>query len=150
MLTDEIKEQLGPCGLYCGKCFAFEKGPVKKHSIELRNALGNFDVYAQRFTTLLEEPVFENYPRFKEMLDFFTEGYCKGCRKDNCKLFKECKVRECAWEKQVDFCFECREFPCNHTGFDENLEKRWIYINKRMKDIGVEKYFDEIKDKSRY
>jgi hypothetical protein len=150
MLIEEIKEQLGPCGLYCGKCFAFEKGSIKQHSIELRKALGNFDIYAQRFTTLLEEPAFENYPQFKEMLTFFTDGYCKGCRKDNCKLFKECKVRECALEKQVGFCFECQEFPCDHTGFDENLRKRWVFINNRMKDIGIEAYFNEIKDKSRY
>lgn len=147
---ERIKRQLGPCGIYCGKCFAFADGDIKRHSLELMKALGNFEPYAQRFVTLLEEPVFGKYPDFKEMLAHFANGGCKGCREDDCQIFKSCRVKQCAREKAVDFCFQCPEFPCDHTGFDENLQKRWIAINRRMKKIGVESYFAEIKDKSRY
>jgi hypothetical protein len=148
--VEQIKHQLGPCGLYCGKCFAFADGAIKHHSSELLNALGNFEPYAQRFITLLEEPVFEKYPDFKEMLAYFTRGWCQSCRIDDCKLFKGCKVKDCSRAKKVDFCFQCPEFPCDHTGFDVNLQKRWLAINKRMKEIGVEEYFAESKDNSRY
>ncbi len=113
-------------------------------------ALGNFEPYALRFITLLEEPVFKKYPDFKEMLAHFTNGGCKGCRSDDCKLFKACLVKQCSRDKKVDFCFQCPEFLCEITGFDENLQKRWLTINKRMKEAGVEQYFEEIKDKSRY
>jgi hypothetical protein len=145
-----IKSRLSPCGLNCGKCFAFIEGDIKEYSSKLQNALGNFDIYAERFSKLLNEPVFGKYQEFKEMLNHFTSVNCRGCREENCKLFKNCNVRKCSEEKKVDFCFECPEFPCNNTGFDEHLNKRSRDINMRMKETGVENYYNEIKDKPRY
>ncbi len=150
MTSEFIKSRLAPCGLHCGKCFAFNDGDIKQKSTQLKKSLGNFDVYAERFTELLDEPVFVKYGAFKDMLYHFSEVNCKGCRKENCKLFKECKVRGCSDEKGVDFCFQCEEFPCNKTGFDEHLQKRSVNINKHIKEIGIESYYLEIKDKSRY
>ena len=145
-----IKTRLSPCGLHCGKCFAFSGGDICQLGKDLKNQLGNFDVYAERFVTLLNEPVFLKYPKFKKMLDYFSAGKCRGCRQEKCALFKNCNVRECSENKQVDFCFQCPDFPCNHTGFDEHLQKRWKLINVKMKGIGVEAYYNEIKDKPRY
>ena len=147
---EQIKQRLAPCGLHCGKCFAFADGDIKNHSKRLKESLGNFDIYAQRFTTLLNEPVFDKYADFKEMLTYFSMVDCKGCRQERCKLFKGCNVRDCSEEKGVDFCFQCSEFPCTNTGFDEHLHKRSVDINLRMKEIGVENYYTEIKDKPRY
>jgi len=146
----QIKSRLAPCGLHCGKCFAFTDGDINQHSRLLKQSLGDFDVYAERFVTLLEEPVFKKYGEFKEMLSYFASVGCKGCRLEKCKLFKSCKVRDCHEQKNVDFCFQCNEFPCNNTGFDPHLHKRSVAINQRMKEVGVEKYYEEIKDKSRY
>jgi hypothetical protein len=50
----------------------------------------------------------------------------------------------------VDFCFQCPEFPCDNTGFDEHLFKRSVQINLRIQEIGIEKYYEEIRDKPRY
>jgi hypothetical protein len=121
---DEIKKRIAPCGLHCGKCFAFIDGDIKRSSVELQNAMGNFDDYAKRFVTLLDEPVFNKYDEFKELLDYFAKVECKGCRNESCKLFNACRVRECYAEKGVDFCFQCQNFPCNDTGFDEHLYRR--------------------------
>lgn len=150
MNYEHIKERLAPCGLHCGKCFAFEDGEIKNHSRQLQKSLGNFDVYAARFVDLLNEPAFKNYPTFKAMLQHFASDGCKGCRQEKCKLFSNCKVRDCHEQQGVDFCFQCAHFPCNNTGFDEHLHKRSIDINRRMKEIGVEKYFEEVKDVPRY
>ena len=147
---EQIKKKLAPCGLHCGKCFAFKDGDIGEYSRRLKNSLGEFDVYARRFVDLIEEPVMLKYPDFKEMLNYLSLSQCGGCRVEKCKLFKGCNVRECAEKMDVDFCFECSGFPCNDTGFDEHLHKRSVKINKRMKEIGVEQYYDEIKDKSRY
>ncbi|MEB3374051.1 DUF3795 domain-containing protein [Bacteroides sp. CR5/BHMF/2] len=68
-----------------------------------------------------------------------------GCRKEKCKLFKNCNVRVCSEEKQVDYCFQCSCFPCENTGFDEHLYKRFVAINKRMQEIGIEKYYEEVR-----
>lgn len=145
-----IKSRLAPCGLHCGKCFAFTEGDISELSRNLKYSFGDFDVYAERFVDMLNEPLFLKYPDFKEMLDFFGKGKCSGCRKEKCAIFKNCRVRECSEKKAVDFCFECSDFPCENTGFDEHLQKRWMNINLKMKEDGVEAYYNEIKDKSRY
>lgn len=150
MNKDYLKTRLAPCGLHCGKCFAFNEGDISYNSRKLKTDLGNFDVYAERFVSLLQAPVFSRYPAFKEMLAYLSEASCKGCRNERCKLFKNCKVRDCAEQMQVDFCFECSQFPCSQTGFDEHLHNRSVAINQRMKEIGVGAYYQEIKDLPRY
>ena len=150
MNDDKMKERIAPCGLHCGKCFAFSGGTISKSSRELNNALGQFDIYARRFAELLDAPVFGKYPAFKEMLDYFSGVECSGCRKETCQLFSRCNVRDCSREKGVDFCYQCSGFPCHKTGFDEHLHQRSIAINRRIQSEGLEKYYNEIKDQPRY
>ena len=50
----------------------------------------------------------------------------------------------------MDFCFQCDEFPCEKANFDEHLRRRWIAMNERMKEAGVETYYEETKDEPRY
>jgi len=150
MTNEKILNALAPCGLSCEKCFAHESGDIRKHSLNLKEKLGNFDIYAKRFETLLGDPIFKKYPDFKIMLDYFAAENCKGCRKENCKLFENCGVRSCHQQKEIDFCFQCDEFPCDKTNFDEHLQKRWVKLNERIREIGIERYYAETKDKPRY
>ena len=150
MNYEQIKKRLAPCGLHCGNCFAFKNGEIGEYSRKLRIVLGEFDVYAKRFVDLLDKPVFLKYPEFKDLLDYFSQPECSGCREERCKLFKGCNVRDCSEKMRVDFCFECPEFPCNNTGFDEHLHDRSVKINKLLKETGIEEYYNEIKDKPRY
>jgi hypothetical protein len=122
-------------------------GDIKRHSTALKELLGSFDRYAERFSKFL--PVFENYPQFKDLLDHLTQGNCAGCRKGDCK-YPNCGVASCYRQKGVDFCFQCDEIPCEKTNFDPNLKERWIKMNHRMKEKGVEAYFEETKDLPRY
>ena len=39
---------------------------------------------------------------------------------------------------------------CDKTNFDPHLEERWRKMNIRMKEIGVEAYYEETKDLCRY
>lgn len=146
----QIKQFIAPCGLNCAKCFAYTQGDIAQHSKQLKELLGGFDAYAERFVDMLKEPVFSKYPAFKELLHHFSSGQCNGCRNEKCKLYKDCKVRECHENKSVDFCYQCSDFPCNHTGFDKHLQERFVKNNLRMKEVGVGVYFSEIKDKPRY
>jgi hypothetical protein len=84
------------------------------------------------------------------MLDYFSKVECRGCRKERCRLFKSCKVRDCTERRGVDFCFQCPDFPCHDTGFDEHLYKRYLEINRRMKETGPDRYYREVKDTPRY
>ncbi len=147
MRYDVILKTLAPCGLNCGKCQAYAEGDIQKHAMELRRLLGSFDSYAERFSKFL--PVFKSYPAFKDLLNHFSAANCKGCRKGDCK-YPNCGVAPCYKQKRVDFCFQCNEFPCEKTNFDPNLKQRWIRINARMREIGVEAYLEETKDMPRY
>jgi len=150
MNYNQILNVLGPCGISCEKCFAFSEGEIVTHSKKLKELLGNFDIYAQRFSTIIDEPKFLKYPDFIELLDYFSKENCKGCRQESCQLYRGCNVRNCHKKKGVDFCFQCKDFPCDRTGFDEHLRRRWIGINQRMNEVGVEKYYQETKDIPRY
>jgi hypothetical protein len=143
----EILNHLAPCGLNCSKCLAYAKGEIKESSERLAHLLGSFERYAERFSAFL--PVFGKYPQFKELLDYFCRGECRGCRSGSCK-YPDCGVFCCYREEGVDFCFQCEEFPCDKTNFDPDLKARWIQMNSRMKEIGVEMYFEETRDLPRY
>jgi len=147
---EEIKASLAPCGLSCSTCFAHANGDIRRLSLELKEKLGNYAPYAKRYETLLGDPIFQKYPDFKKMLDYFASENCKGCRNEQCRLFKNCGVRPCHQEKQVDFCFECEEFPCDRTHFDENLKKAWIRINEIIRSKGIEEYYKLVMNRPRY
>ena len=150
MTDDAMKETIAPCGLCCETCFAHVKGHIRKHSIQLKEKLGNFHLNAKRFETLLEEPVFKKYPDFNEMLDYFASENCNGCRNEQCKLFKNCGVRPCQQEKGVDFCYLCDEFPCDRTNFDDSLYQRWVAINEIIRKKGIEVCCEEARMLPRY
>ncbi|WP_236263962.1 hypothetical protein [Dysgonomonas sp. Marseille-P4677] len=71
MNKNELLDKFGFCGLLCEKCFAYDKEQIKIHAEQLKKNLGEFDNYAKRFVSLLEEPLFEKYPDFKEFIIFF-------------------------------------------------------------------------------
>lgn len=148
MEYEKLLEMIAPCGLNCGKCLAYEHGEIRKHSQAIMELLGpNFDSYAERFTQM--NPTFKNYQPFKELLIFLSEGSCGGCRKEGC-LLKVCNVQNCVKEKGINFCFECNEFPCEKTGMPPELYEKWKNNNRMLKDLGVEKYYEKIKDLPRY
>jgi len=138
---------LAPCGLSCRKCFANSQGEIAGLSTQLQERLGSLDIYAERFSAFV--PAFERYPAFKGLLAYFAQGQCDGCRQGAC-LYPDCGVVTCYQEKCVDFCFQCDEFPCQETNFDPHLERRWLQMQNRMKEIGVEAYYEETKDQARY
>jgi hypothetical protein len=143
----EILKTLAPCGLNCLKCFAYGEGEIKFHSSKLSELLGAFDRYAERFSRF--SPVFSKYPSFKEVLAFLAQGNCLGCRKGTCR-YPDCGVILCYKQKGVDFCFQCEEFPCQKTNFDPDLKRRWLEMNMRVKEIGLEAYFEKTKSLPRY
>ncbi len=147
MTYDEIKKIIAPCGLNCMKCQMSAEGDIRRHSLDLKQLLGDFDGYAIRFSRFL--PIYGKYPEFKELLAHFSQANCKGCRQGDCK-YPNCGVTKCYKSKGVDFCFQCEEFPCAKSNFDPSLYERWIRMGKRMKEIGVEAYYEETKDQPRY
>ena len=147
-MPDDLTARLAPCGLHCGVCLAFKDGPVHKHAQGVQNALGpNFAAYAKRFEAM--DPAFADYEAFARFLDFLAQGRCEGCRGSGC-LFATCRVPDCALENEVEFCFQCAEFPCDKHGLPPMVAERWLKNNERMKTEGVRKFYYWIKNKPRY
>ena len=150
MIDEKIKAAIAPCGLCCETCFAHVDGDIRRYSQKLSEKLGNFHINAKRFETLLGNPIFRKYTDFKEMLDYFASENCTGCRNEQCKLFTNCGVRPCHQEKQVDFCWQCKDFPCENTNFDPGLNKAWKMINEKIREVGIETYCEEARNRPRY
>ena len=54
----------------------------------------------------------------------------------------QCSVMACYREEGVDFCFQCKDYPCE-KGLSGPIGERWKKMNDRMQEIGVEAYYDE-------
>ncbi|UCF04534.1 MAG: DUF3795 domain-containing protein [bacterium] len=59
---------------------------------------------------------------------------CARCR-DNEAKYPHGSIARCHKDKEIDFCFQCIEYPCSPEGIDPDLRKRWLEMNKRMKDV---------------
>ncbi len=148
MKYEEILDILAPCGSNCRKCIFNSNGEIQMHGRKLIELLGSFDNYAKRFSKFL--PVFHNYQQFKELLELIVHAECNGCRNQTCSIYPNCGVIDCYKTKGIDFCFECDEFPCEKTNFDPDLRRRWIQMNSRLKEIGIEAYCNESMEIPRY
>jgi len=146
--NESLKSRLAPCGLLCGKCLAYESGPIQLLSVGLAATLGDsFGVYAERFRHA--NPVFAQYPAFREMLDFFSRGSCTGCRGSG-GLFRECAVSTCVVEHGVDYCYQCEYFPCGKHGMPEALAAVWKSRNEAMRELGPEEWCHQCQEQLRY
>jgi hypothetical protein len=99
------------------------------------------------------------FDTFQNTLQYLCGASCPGCRNNHPSNKEEkwghlegCVIPACVKERGVDFCAECDEFPCqkekdfcathNMSGED------WENGSRRIKEIGIEAYFEEKKDVS--
>ncbi|MEW6184062.1 MAG: DUF3795 domain-containing protein [Bacillota bacterium] len=142
-----ILGELAPCGLDCSRCARYGGGEIKKLAAELIKRLEGFEKAAAKIGDFV--PALKGYPQFREILNFFTQADCSGCRYGEAP-FPLCAAKTCFKEKGVDFCFQCGEYPCERNRFHPELHDHWRHSNDRMKEIGVEAYHQEQKKKPRY
>ncbi|OIO84956.1 MAG: hypothetical protein AUK32_07915 [Candidatus Aquicultor secundus] len=147
MYDELIVKDLAACGLNCARCVKYSDGLTKKLSTELLAALEGHDKVAERLSKFDE--TLKNYPAFKEMLLWFSAGDCHGCR-NGVSGFPGCSAKTCHREKGVTFCFECDEYSCNRNNYGPELDAKWKAINNKMKEIGVEAYYQEQAKSPRY
>jgi hypothetical protein len=111
-------ELIAYCGLYCGAC---------------------------SFKVAFEENNPEHLMRMPAKYDYLKkaplEG-CPGCRLEN--RCGECAIRDCAIEKNLEYCGLCSDFPCeklqkfNNDGIPHHAES--IGNLNLLKQIGTERW----------
>jgi len=144
---EEILERVAPCGLDCERCVRYERGRIRRLATELAESLEGFENMAPKVAD--RAPVLEDYDRFVEILGFFSQATCAGCRAGGCPL-PFCAARVCHQEKGVDYCFQCDEYPCERNSYPENMDRRWRGNNDRMREVGIEQSYRESLDMPRY
>jgi hypothetical protein len=143
----DVVARLAPCGLDCERCVMYAEGRIKNLSAGLAQALEGFEKMAPRVADRL--PALLEYDRFVEVLKLFTKAGCAGCRNGGSQL-PFCAARTCFREQGVDFCFQCKAYPCERNAFPENIAQRWRSNNDRMREAGVEQFYVESLERPRY
>ncbi|MEN6349514.1 MAG: DUF3795 domain-containing protein [Syntrophomonas sp.] len=147
MEYEEVVKRIAPCGLDCSRCADYAGGEIRKLSARLSELINGYSRVAKVKEGI--KPVFAGYPQFEEVLNSFTQAACSGCRGNNVLCPVECAAGKCSKEKGLDFCFQCEEFPCTKK-IDVQVQGRWLKFNQRMKEIGVEEFYQEQNKLSRY
>ncbi len=113
------------CGLYCGACFimnAYKQNRNNCLPLDWINPLENKEIKCHGCKS---EIIFEN---------------CRGC-----------KIRECAQSKNLEFCNECSQFPCEKIKvFEErNLKhhKVALFYFDKIKESGIQEWLKQQKDR---
>ncbi len=147
MKKEELLKFIAPCGLVCYTCDHFQSGVINEAAKRLLYVLESYDRFLKEHPA--SRPISGRYDDFQAVLEYLANVECKGCRESKC-MGSECFVAKCVKEKQVDFCYECREFPCDKTGFEDDLKQKWLSKNNRIKTVGMEQYFKEEKEIPHY
>ena len=120
-----VEKMVGICGLYCGTC--------PNYLASRKNDLEQLKKISEATGIPIEEV------------------RCDGCLSDN--VFAPCVkcmhgFRECAKEKEVDWCFECPDFPCQRledfkdVHIVNNISHHEHVIDElnNMKENGIEQW----------
>jgi hypothetical protein len=119
------------CGLNCAKCDIYEAGHGNE---KVRNEILEW-FKKERNETLKPKQI-----------------TCEGCRGPlNAHWSSDCKMLLCSKNKEIDYCFQCEDFPCsivNKFASDgTSHHKRTIENAKKMKEMGLDAWIAEQKRK---
>jgi len=110
---------IGACGLDCDEC----------------------DIMAATDNQMIASQLADWFKKVSNLYVDSRDVHCKGCRSDiEDRWKKDCKIRQCCIEeKKLDFCNECREFPCELLVDWSKKDKKniealaWLKKNKKHK-----------------
>lgn len=159
MKKEKLLHYIAPCSLLCYTCLALKDGAFSECSPRLSGYCEGVCEFLSLNMPEDERDKFHLFfNEFQNALKQLSGGMCHGCRnvpssKKGC--IKGCVIPDCAQERGVDFCAECNEFPCQKAKdffatHSNKITKIWEDGSKRIKEIGIEAYFEEKKNLSHY
>ena len=150
MERDEILQKVAPCSLMCYTCSAYNRGVICESSNTLLKYLDGIKEFYEKH---IPDAV-EDYKKFEEILCRYSAAPCFGCRStehNGCSI-KGCFLLECTKDHGIDFCGECKEFPCKKTAglFEEEVHKKWLHGNQQIRDKGIEFFWENNSENPHY
>ncbi|MCD6162719.1 MAG: DUF3795 domain-containing protein [candidate division Zixibacteria bacterium] len=116
---------IGYCGLYCGQC------PIYLASTT--------------FNDNKKEKLAKKYARELDKEISPKDIHCWGCRAGNRNCWgKSCKIRKCASDMGVEFCYQCHKYPCPDIDDFCNKHPDALQNLNKISKIGVEAFISEM------
>ena len=132
-LKNSDKWVISVCGLNCAKCDIYEAG---------------------RGNEKVREAILDWFKRERNQILKPEDVRCDGCRGSlETHWSSDCKMMQCAKKRGIQYCFQCRDFPC--TPLEEfssdgiSHHKRTVENLKRMKETGINAWTEEQKRKGK-
>ena len=147
MKKNKIKKYTAYCGLYCKDCIPGNKelfDTIKK--LEQIVSETELDKYADFKSN--KNPVFKKFPDFiivlKELKNLECTGSCVEGPYSELGCTKDCKIRKCVLDKQIEGCWDCKDFKrceliLKHSTFHPDLLTNLEVI----KENGIENWLDK-------
>lgn len=129
------------CGLYCGLCA--QKARIPQQARQLQQTLhkeGYDDFY-------------KYVPEMKETFPMFSK-FLQNLAKSDCTCGTgggppDCKIRQCAKQKKITVCPQCKEYPCQHIEALAEHYPTLIQDGKHLQKVGLEKWVKEQEQRAR-
>ncbi len=118
--------------------------PDKRHA----SACGLFCPACTVFIGSSEDP--ERLKILAERLGVSEEKLrCRGCGSEKRSFYCEehCKMTACTARKNINFCYECTEYPCDELKAFQSAMPHRIELwesQQRIKEAGFEKWYTEM------
>ena len=154
-LIDKILKDVAPCSMFCSTCTGCKYGEISNHAKELLRLLDGHKEFLDKNLKSAYRHKLEEFLVFENKLKKYAYPKCNGCRTggaNGCSI-KGCFINDCVKEHGVNYCGECDLFPCdkvNKNIFKDRVINKWLEGNKRIKEVGIIKYYEEKKGNSHY
>jgi hypothetical protein len=124
------------CGLYCGLCA--QRNRIPQQALQFKQTLHEegFDDFYQYVPEMKE-----SFPVFWQFLENLAKMECT-CR-TGMGGPPDCKIRNCAKQKNIAVCPQCKEYPCQNIYALAEHYPTLIQDGKRLQKIGIEKWVAE-------
>ncbi|MHA1213732.1 MAG: DUF3795 domain-containing protein [Candidatus Hodarchaeales archaeon] len=133
------KYNFGRCGVFCEMC-PTGNGQIQNLASELlRTIKGSYD--------WAKDLIDFNFEDLEKGLEWLKEQECPTC-----KNIKEpwCDVLKCDKIKEVESCLLCDDFlECPKTSYHRDRYPFVISRYHRVKEVGIEKHFEEERKKAK-
>lgn len=151
---NEILDAVAPCAFCCFTCAAMKGGVLEETSVKLRHYMEGYYEFNRKNLPFKYRAYSKKIKLLTEGLDLLSNRPCRGCRAgaDPRCCIPNCFISECAERHEVDFCGECRDFPCEKAldFFKGDTLAQWKFNNEMIKKGGVESYYEYACSHSHY
>jgi hypothetical protein len=131
---EEKKKLITYCGGFCGSCGGYKGRIIAMIARDFRELISPYAEWVPEY-----EEIDFNFMEFLKGVDYFADenigAYCRVPCKEGAGA--PCKVRPCAKEREIEICYECDEFPCEHFSWILERYPEKLEDCKRYKELGL-------------